>query len=328
MSERILTGIKPTGQLTLGNYIAVLKNLKSMNERGECFIFIADLHALTLPIEPEVLRQNSIDLAAFYLAAGLDPKKNALFLQSSVSAHAELNAIMQNYLYMGELSRMTQFKDKSAKLKENAIGLGLFAYPVLMACDIVLYDATTIPVGEDQVQHIELTRDLVNRINNRYGEILTMPKAELRKVGKRIMSLSDPTVKMSKSDPKGDIFLKDEPAVIRKKIMSAVTDLGCEVKYDEENKPGISNLIQIYCCMKDITIEEAEKRFEGYRYGDFKKAVADAVIEELEPFQARYKEIVANKSYEEALKEGAEKASKIANQTLKRVQKAIGLLQE
>ena len=328
MSERILTGIKPTGQLTLGNYIAVLKNLKSMNERDECFIFIADLHALTLPIEPEVLRQNSIDLAAFYLAAGLDPKKNALFLQSSVSAHAELNAIMQNYLYMGELSRMTQFKDKSAKLKENAIGLGLFAYPVLMACDIVLYDATTIPVGEDQVQHIELTRDLVNRINNRYGEILTMPKAELRKVGKRIMSLSDPTVKMSKSDPKGDIFLKDEPAVIRKKIMSAVTDLGCEVKYDEENKPGISNLIQIYCCMKDITIEEAEKRFEGYRYGDFKKAVADAVIEELEPFQNRYKEIVANKSYEEALREGAEKASKIANQTLKRVQKAIGLLQE
>ena len=327
MAERILTGIKPTGQLTLGNYIAVLKNLKNMNDRGECFIFIADLHALTLPIDPEVLRQNSIDLAAFYLAAGLDPKKNALFLQSSVSAHAELNAIFQNYLYMGELSRMTQFKDKSAKLKENAIGLGLFAYPVLMACDIVLYDANIIPVGEDQVQHIELTRDLVNRINNRYGEILTMPKAELRKVGKRIMSLSDPTVKMSKSDPKGDIFLKDEPAVIRKKIMSAVTDMGCEVKYDEENKPGISNLIQIYCCMKDITIEEAEKRFEGYRYGDFKKAVADAVIEELEPFQARYKEIIANKSYVEALKEGAEKASKIANQTLKRVQKAVGLLQ-
>ena len=328
MSERILTGIKPTGQLTLGNYIAVLKNLKSMNDRGECFIFIADLHALTLPIEPDVLRQNSIDLAAFYLAAGLDPDKNALFLQSAVSAHAELNAIMQNYLYMGELSRMTQFKDKSAKLKENAIGLGLFAYPVLMACDIVLYDATTIPVGEDQVQHIELTRDLVNRINNRYGNILTMPKAELRKVGKRIMSLSDPTVKMSKSDPKGDIFLKDEPAVIRKKIMSAVTDLGCEVKYDEANKPGISNLIQIYCAMKDISIEEAEKRFEGYRYGDFKKAVADAVLEELEPFQARYREIIANKSYEEALRKGAEKARAVANVTLKRVQKAIGLLQE
>ena len=259
MSERILTGIKPTGQLTLGNYIAVLKNLKSMMDRGECFIFIADLHALTLPIEPEVLRQNSIDLAAFYLAAGLDPKRSALFLQSSVSAHAELNAIMQNYLYMGELSRMTQFKDKSAKMKESAIGLGLFAYPVLMACDIILYDATIVPVGEDQVQHVELTRDLVNRINNRYGDILTMPKAELRKVGKRIMSLSDPTVKMSKSDPKGDIFLKDEPAVIRKKIMSAVTDSGSEVKYDPENKPGISNLLTIYSAMKDIMKKPLKK---------------------------------------------------------------------
>ena len=328
MSERILTGIKPTGQLTLGNYIAVLKNLKNQMDRGECFIFIADLHALTLPIEPEVLRQNSIDLAAFYLAAGLDPNRSALFLQSSVSAHAELNAIMQNYLYMGELSRMTQFKDKSAKMKESAIGLGLFAYPVLMACDIVLYDANVVPVGEDQVQHVELTRDLVNRFNNRYGEVLTMPKAELRKVGKRIMSLSDPTVKMSKSDPKGDVFLKDEPAVIRKKIMSAVTDSGCEVKYDVENKPGISNLLTIYSAMKDISIEEAEKRFEGSRYGDFKKAVADAVIEELEPFQARYKEIIASKSYEKALKEGALKAQEVANKTLKRVQKAVGLLQE
>ena len=328
MAERILTGIKPTGQLTLGNYIAVLKNLNKMMDRGECFIFIADLHALTLPIEPEVLRQNSIDLAAFYLAAGLDPKRSALFLQSSVSAHAEMNAILQNYLYMGELSRMTQFKDKSAKMKESAIGLGLFAYPVLMAGDIVLYDATIVPVGEDQVQHVELTRDLVNRFNNRYGEILTMPKAELRKVGKRIMSLSDPLVKMSKSDPKGDIFLKDEPAVIRKKIMSAVTDSGSEVKYDPENKPGISNLLTIYSAMKDISIEEAEKRFEGYRYGDFKKAVADAVIEELEPFQNRYKEIIANKSYEEALREGAAKAKKVADQTLKRVQKAVGLLQE
>ena len=327
MAERILTGIKPTGQLTLGNYIAVLKNLKNQMDRGECFIFIADLHALTLPIEPEVLRQNSIDLAAFYLAAGLDPKRSALFLQSSVSAHAELNAIMQNYLYMGELSRMTQFKDKSAKMKESAIGLGLFAYPVLMACDIVLYDATIVPVGEDQVQHVELTRDLVNRFNNRYGEVLTMPKAELRKVGKRIMSLSDPLVKMSKSDPKGDIFLKDEPAVIRKKIMSAVTDSGSEVKFDVENKPGISNLLTIYSAIKDISIEEAEAQFIGYRYGDFKKAVADAVIEELEPFQNRYKEILANKSYEEALKLGAEKASAIANKTLKRVQKAVGLLQ-
>ena len=326
MAERILTGIKPTGQLTLGNYIGVLKHLSKETERGECFYFIADLHALTLPIEPEVLRQNSIDLACFYLAAGLDPKKVTLFLQSSVSAHAELNAIMQNYLYMGELSRMTQFKDKSSKMKESAIGLGLFAYPVLMACDIVLYDASIVPVGEDQVQHVELARDLVNRINNRYGDILTMPKAEMRKVGARIMSLSDPTKKMSKSDPKGDIFLKDDLNVIRKKIMSAVTDSGCEIKYDIENKPGISNLLTIYAALKEISIEEAEKAFEGYRYGDFKKAVADVVCAEIEEFQKRYKEFLESKAYEKVLIEGAKKANEISNITLKRVKKAVGLL--
>ena len=326
MAERILTGIKPTGQLTLGNYIGVLKNLHKEVERGECFYFIADLHALTLPIEPEVLRQNSIDLACFYLAAGLDPKKVTLFLQSSVSAHAELNAIMQNYLYMGELSRMTQFKDKSSKMKESAIGLGLFAYPVLMASDIILYDASIVPVGDDQKQHVELTRDLVNRFNNRYGDILTMPKPEMRKVGARIMSLSDPTKKMSKSDPKGDIFLKDDLAVVRKKIMSAVTDSGSEVKYDVENKPGISNLLTIYASLKDISIEEAEKEFEGSRYGDFKKAVADVVVNELEGFQKKYREILESKSYEKVLQEGAKKASEVANKTLVRVKKAVGLL--
>ena len=326
MANRILTGIKPTGQLTLGNYIAVLKNLPKQMDKGELFYFIADLHALTLPIEPEVLRQNSIDLAAFYLAAGLDPKKATLFLQSDVSAHAELNAIMQNYLYMGELSRMTQFKDKASKMKESAIGLGLFAYPVLMACDIILYDANVVPVGEDQIQHVEITRDLVNRFNNRYGDVLVMPAYEVRKVGARIMSLSDPTVKMSKSDPKGDIFLKDDLAVMRKKIMSAVTDSGSEVKYDPENKPGISNLLTIYAVLKDMSIEEAEKQFVGSRYGDFKKAVADAVVEEMEPFQNRYKQIIETKVYEQVLKEGAEKARAVANVTLKRVQKAIGLL--
>lgn len=326
MAERILTGIKPTGQLTLGNYIGVLKNLPKMMDRGECFIFIADLHALTLPIDPEVLRQNSIDIASFYLAAGLDPKRVALFLQSEVSAHSELNAIMQNYLYMGELSRMTQFKEKSAKMKESGIGLGLFAYPVLMASDIVLYDANIVPVGEDQIQHVELTRDLVNRFNQRYGNVLQMPKAEMRKIGARIMSLSDPTKKMSKSDPKGDIFLKDDMATVRKKVMSAVTDSGSEVKYDEEKKPGISNLLTIYACLKDITIAEAEKHFVDYRYGDFKKEVAQAVVDELEPFQKRYQEIVDSKSYLEVLKEGARKASEVANKTLLRVKKAVGLL--
>ena len=326
MAERILTGIKPTGQLTLGNYIGVLKHLPKEVDRGECFYFIADLHALTLPIDPEVLRQNSIDLACFYMAAGLDTSKVTLFLQSSVSPHAEMNAIMQNYLYMGELSRMTQFKDKSSKMKESAIGLGLFAYPVLMASDIILYDASIVPVGEDQKQHVELTRDLVNRFNNRYGDILTMPKPEMRKVGARIMSLSDPTKKMSKSDPKGDIFLKDDLAVVRKKIMSAVTDSGSEVKYDVENKPGISNLLTIYASLKDISIEEAEKEFVGYRYGDFKKAVADVVVNELESFQKKYREILESKAYEKVLLEGAKKANEVANKTLNRVKKAVGLL--
>ena len=326
MAERILTGIKPTGQLTLGNYIGVLKHLPKEVDRGECFYFIADLHALTLPIDPEVLRQNSIDLACFYMAAGLDTSKVTLFLQSSVSAHAEMNAIMQNYLYMGELSRMTQFKDKSSKMKESAIGLGLFAYPVLMASDIILYDASIVPVGEDQKQHVELTRDLVNRFNNRYGDILTMPKPEMRKVGARIMSLSDPSKKMSKSDPKGDIFLKDDLAVIRKKIMSAVTDSGSEVKYDVENKPGISNLLTIYASLKDISIEEAEKEFVGYRYGDFKKAVADVVVNELDAFQKKYREILESKAYEKVLIEGAKKANEVASKTLNRVKKAVGLL--
>ena len=326
MAERILTGIKPTGQLTLGNYIGVLKNLHKETSRGDCFYFIADLHALTLPIDPKILRQNSIDLACFYLAAGLDPNKVTLFLQSEVSAHAEMNAIMQNYLYMGELSRMTQFKDKSAKMNESAIGLGLFAYPVLMASDIILYDATIVPVGEDQKQHVELTRDLVNRFNNRYGKVLTMPKPEMRKVGARIMSLSDPTKKMSKSDPKGDIFLKDDLATIRKKVMSAVTDSGSEVKYDVENKPGISNLLTIYASLKEISIEEAEKEFAGYRYGDFKKAVADVVCAEMEAFQNKYRQILESKAYVEALRIGAKRANEVAQKTLKRVKQAVGLL--
>lgn len=326
MSTRILTGIKPTGNLTLGNYLGVLKNLPKMMDEGECFIFIADLHALTLPIEPEVLRNNSIDIASFYLAAGIDPKRAHLFLQSTVSEHAELNTILYNYLYMGELSRMTQFKEKSQKLKESAIGLGLFAYPSLMASDIVLYDADIVPVGEDQTQHVEITRDLVKRINNRYGEILKMPKAVTPKVGARIMSLSDPTKKMSKSDPKGDIFLKDDEKTIRKKIMSAVTDMGSEVKYDKENKPGISNLLTIYASIKGISIEEAEKHFVNYRYGDFKKEVADAVVAELIPFQERYRKIVENKEYIQALELGKMEAEKVAKETLKRVQKAVGLL--
>ena len=326
--DRILSGIKPTGSLTLGNYIGALRHFRDFQDKGEVFIFIADLHALTLPIEPETLRGNSRDIAAFYLASGLDPERTTIFLQSAVPQHAELNAILQNFLYMGELRRMTQFKDKSQKMRDSAIGLGLFAYPSLMASDIVLYDATIVPVGEDQTQHVELARDLVGRFNSRYGEILTMPRAEVTRVGKRIMSLSDPTKKMSKSDPKGDIFLKDDPVSIRKKIMSAKTDSGSEVRFDPVEKPGISNLLTIYSARSDITIEEAEKRFEGSRYGDFKKAVADIVLETLVPFQERYRQILSSGEYLEVLHKGADRASREAEKVLSRVQHAVGLLDE
>ena len=323
--DHILSGIKPTGQLTLGNYIGAINKFVKLQDTGESFLFIADLHALTLPIDPEVLRTNSRDLAAFYLAAGLDPNKSNIFLQSDVSAHAELAVILQNYLYMGELSRMTQFKDKASKMKEEAIGLGLFAYPVLMAADIVLYDSKRIPVGEDQVQHVELARDLVKRFNNRYGEVLVMPKAEVAKVGARIMSLSDPTKKMSKSDPKGDIYLKDEPAVIRKKIMSAVTDMEAHVHYDPEKQPGISNLMTIMSSLNGKSFEEIEKEFEGKGYGDFKRAVADVVVAEMENLQKRYREVIESGLVDKVLEQGAKRANEVASKVLARVQKAVGL---
>ena len=325
--KRSLSGIKPTGNLTLGNYIGALKNFKKFQDDYENLIFIADLHALTLPIDPVELRNNTKDIVAFYIAAGLDPEKTTIFLQSDVSAHSEINSILQNYLYMGQLSRMTQFKDKSKKMNENAIGLGLFAYPVLMCGDILLYNADIVPVGEDQKQHVELCRDLVHRFNNRYNkEVFKMPEPIIPKVGARIMSLSDPTRKMSKSDPKGDIFLKDDLNIVRKKIMSAVTDLGSDIYYDPENKPGISNLIQIYASWKDISIEETENIFKDcHKYGEFKKAVADVVVDVLAPFQEKYKEVLASGKIDEILDEGAKRASYIANKTLLKVKKTVGL---
>lgn len=324
---RALSGIKPTGNLTLGNYIGALMHFAEDQDNKESYIFVADLHALTMPIEATDLYNNTRDIVAFYLAAGLDPKKTTIFLQSDVSAHAELNAIVQNYLYMGELSRMTQFKEKSLKLNKNAIGLGLFAYPVLMAADIILYDADIVPVGEDQTQHVELCRDLVHRFNERYkSEVFKMPKAVVAKVGSRIMSLSDPTKKMSKSDPKGDIFLKDDLKSMRKKIMSAVTDMDNNIKYDLDKKPGISNLMTIYASLKRISISEVENEFKDcHRYGDFKKAVADEVISVMEPFQERYNEILESGIIDEVLEDGAKRASKIANTTLLRAKKAVGL---
>ena len=325
--KRSLSGIKPTGNLTLGNYIGALRNFKKVQDEYESFVFIADLHALTLPIDPQFLKNNTKDIVAFYLAAGLDTSKTTIFLQSDVSAHSELNSILINYLYMGELSRMTQFKDKSAKMNHEAIGVGLFAYPVLMCADILLYNPDIVPVGEDQRQHVELCRDLVHRFNTRYNkEVFIMPKAITPKVGARIMSLTDPTKKMSKSDPKGDIFLKDEPNIIRKKIMSAVTDTGSDIYYDPINKPGISNLLQIYAALSDITIEEAQAKFKDiHQYGEFKKIVADKVLEELVPFQERYKTFLNNKTINEVLNAGKEKARYVANKTLTKVKKTVGL---
>lgn len=323
---RIVSGIKPTGTLTLGNYIGALRNFESFQNENEMFIFIADLHALTLPIDPEELRNNTKMITAFYLAAGLNPNKVTIFKQSDVSAHAELNAILQNYLYLGELNRMTQFKDQAANLDHSAIGLGLFTYPVLMASDILLYDAKKIPVGDDQKQHIEITRDLAIRFNNRYGDILSVPTPVIAKVGHRIMSLSEPTKKMSKSESgKGEIYLTDAPIVMRKKIMSAVTDSGSEVYADKENKPGITNLLTIYAALKNTTLAAAEETFKNSRYGDFKKAVADTVIAELEPFQARVNEILDSDLVDKVLRDGAKKATKVAAITLEKVKRAVGL---
>ena len=328
MSKKIvLSGIQATGKLTLGNYLGVLKHLPETQDEGEPFIFIADLHALTLPIDPEELRQNSIDIAAFYLAAGLDPNKSTLFLQSSVSAHAELNAIMQNYLYMGELSRMTQFKDKTTKMNDSAIGLGIFAYPVLMACDIILYDANIVPVGEDQVQHVELTRDLAQRFNNKYGDSFVVPEPLIAKIGARIMSLQDPSKKMSKSDDtnKGCIYLLDDIEVARKKIMSAVTDSIGKVQLDKENQPGLYNLIEIASSLSGISMSEIALQFENEGYGKLKAYVADIVCDKLKDIQDKYQEIINSRQIEEILIDGANRANKIADKKLEEIKNKIGL---
>lgn len=327
---RVLSGVKPTGKMTLGNYIGSFRNFASYQDENETYIFIANLHALTKPIDPQDLRNNTYDILSFYLAAGLDPEKCCLFKQSDIAEVALLNSIIINYIYMGELSRMTQYKDFVNKNAGKEVGVGLFAYPVLMAADLFMYDTELCPVGEDQRQHVELAHDIARRINNRYKEnILSMPKAITPKVGKRIMNLSDPTQKMSKSvkDPKGEIYLADDMKTVRKKFMSAKTDTGCEVKYDVENKPGISNLLQIYAAIKEISIEDAEKEFVGCNYGTFKGKVADAVIAELEPFQQRY---LSYRQNEELLNEifakGAAKAKIIATEVLERVKKAVGLI--
>ena len=324
----ILSGVQSTGNLTLGNYLGAISNWKKMQEEYECNYMIANLHTLTIRNNPETLRNNTLNLLALYLAAGIDPKKSNIFIQSQVPEHAELNWVLNCYTYVGELSRMTQFKDKSAKHADN-INSGLFTYPVLMAADILLYQADLVPVGEDQRQHLEITRDIAERFNNIYGETFKIPEGYIPKIAARIMGLQDPTSKMSKSSsiPNDSIFLNDEPDVIMSKFKKAVTDSENIVRYDTENKPGISNLISIYGAISGKTNDEVEKKFEGKGYGDFKKAVAECVIEELRPLQTKYKELVSNPEYlKQIYVEGANKAKEKAEKTLRDVYSKIGLV--
>ena len=325
--KRMLSGIKPTGQLHLGNYIGALKHFVEYQDEYEMFAFIANLHCITVPQDPAELQKNLRDCVALYLACGLDPSKANIFLQTDVRAHAQLGYIMCCHTYMGELNRMTQFKDKTAHGEKNLSG-GLYTYPSLMAADILLYDPDYVPVGEDQKQHVELTRDLAIRMNNRYGELFKVPEPLIAKVGARIMSLSNPSSKMSKSDAtnKGCIYLLDDLKTARKKVMSAVTDNYAHVHYDPENQPGISNLMQILSSLSDNRpMADIEAEFEGKGYGEFKRSVADAVCRELEMIQARYSEVLSSGEAERALRTGAVKANEIADTKLAKVQKAIGM---
>ena len=322
----VFSGIQPTGNLHLGNYIGALRNFGPLQEEYDCLYSIVDLHAITVRQNPTQLRQNCLKLMSLYLAAGLDPDKSLIYFQSHVPAHAELAWVLNCFTYMGELSRMTQFKDKAQKHAEN-INVGLFAYPTLMAADILLYQTNFVPVGNDQKQHIEITRDIAERFNAIYGDVFTIPGPLIGKVGARIMSLSDPTRKMSKSDPEDTfIAILDEPNVIRKKVRRAVTDSEALVKYDVENKPGVSNLMSIYSAVTGKAFAEMENEFVGKGYGDFKEAVADAVIAELEPIQARYRQISADKAYlNEVMTKGAERAAKLAARTMSKVRRKVGL---
>ncbi|MCP3773807.1 tryptophan--tRNA ligase [Paenibacillus sp. MZ04-78.2] len=321
---RVLSGMQPSGQLTLGNYIGALKNYVKLQHTHDCYFMAVDLHAITVPQEPEKLKEQSEAVAALYLAAGIDPNVATVFLQSTVPAHAELGWLLTTLTYMGELERMTQFKDKSAG--KESVGAGLFTYPSLMAADILLYDTALVPVGDDQTQHLELTRDLAHRFNQRYGDTFAIPKGYFPEVGARIMSLDDASKKMSKSSPNAGSFIAmlDAPDVIRKKISRAVTDSGREVKFDPQNKPEVSNLISIYAQCADKTIAEIEAQYEGQGYGPFKKDLAEAVVAVLEPIQQRYAEIRSSGELYDILRQGQERAAARAEQMLKRVKEKMG----
>ena len=326
----MLSGIKPTGDLTLGSYLGAIKNWAERAEQYDCYYFMADLHAPTTRNNPADLRRRTLEQLAQYVACGLDPQKNTLFIQSHVPQHAELGWILNCYTMFGELSRMTQFKDKSAKNADNING-GLFTYPALMAADILLYQPDYVPVGEDQKQHVELTRDVAQRFNNLYGETFRMPEPFIPKVGARVMDLLDPHSKMSKSDEIGNgrVCLMDDPADIMRKFKRAVTDCDTErcVRYDPENKPGVANLMSIYAAVTGKSFAEIEAEFEGKGYGAFKPAVGEAVIETLRPIREEAQRIIKDKAYLEAMcRDGAERASYIAEKTLRKVRKKVGLV--
>lgn len=324
--KTMLSGIKPSGQITLGNYIGALKNFVSYQDEYEMYVFIANLHCITVPQEPAQLKKNLKDAVALYLACGLDPERATIFLQSDVLEHAQLGWIMSCHTYLGELNRQTQYKDKVAKGEVN-LSAGLYTYPSLMAADILLYDADYVPVGEDQKQHVELARDLADRFNNRYGETFKVPEPVIPKVGARIMSLSDPTKKMSKSEnnDKGCIILLEDLAITRKKIMSAVTDSIGIIQYDPENQPGLANLLTIHSALSGESIDSIVARFEGKGYGELKKEVADVVCTEIEKIQKAYTEIVNSDMMEKVLNEGAAKASRLARKKLNKVQRKVGI---
>ena len=321
----LFSGMQATGNLTLGNYLGALKNWVTLSDEYECFYSVVDMHSITVRQNPAELRRRARALLTLYIAAGLDPEKNCIYYQSHVSGHAELAWILNCFTYMGELNRMTQFKDKSAKHADN-INAGLFTYPVLMAADILLYQADVVPVGIDQMQHLELTRDIAIRFNNIYGDVFTVPEAYIGKVGAKIMSLQDPSKKMSKSDenPNASIYLMDDADTIMRKCKRAVTDSVGEIHYCEE-QPGIRNLIDIYSACTGKTPQETVKEFEGRGYGEFKQAVGEAVVSVLKPLQDRVHQLEQDKAYlDSVIKNNAEKASYFAGKTLSKVQKKVG----
>lgn len=327
--KRMLSGIQPSGDLHLGNYLGAIKNWADRVNDYECYYFMADLHTITVRQEPADLRRRSLNQLAQYIACGLDPEKNVLFLQSHVPAHTQLAWVLNCYTMFGELSRMTQFKDKSAKYATN-INAGLFTYPVLMASDILLYQPDFVPVGEDQKQHVELCRDIAQRFNSIYGDVFTIPQPLITKTGARIYGLTTPEGKMSKSIPDGCVFLMDSPDDIRRKFKRAVTDSDTQncVRFDKENKPGVSNLMNIYATLTGKSIPEIEQDFEGKGYGVFKPAVGDVVIEHLRPIREEAERLMKDKAYlNEVYLKGAEQASYIANKTLRKVYKKVGFYQ-